>query len=71
MGGLAWVLISLCFEMDVLGPDRVVYDKTFYLGQLRMKTSELNSEVAKLTREIDQRSAENSTYLTYEKRQQQ
>ncbi|XP_065828697.1 intraflagellar transport protein 74 homolog [Oscarella lobularis] len=50
------------------GPDRVVYDKTFYLGQLRMKTSELNSEVAKLTREIDQRSAENSTYLTYEKR---
>jgi intraflagellar transport protein 74 len=50
------------------GPERVVRDKTYYMGLLRTKISELNTEVVKLTRELDQFNAENATYLTYEKR---
>ena len=34
----------------------------------RTKISELNTEVVKLSREMDQFNAENATYLTFEKR---
>ncbi|EDO33596.1 predicted protein, partial [Nematostella vectensis] len=50
------------------GPQRQVQDKSYYMGQLRAKMVELNAEVGKLQKEMDQFNQENSTYLTYEKK---
>jgi intraflagellar transport protein 74 len=44
-----------------------VQDKTFYLGQLRSKVTELNAEIGKLRREIDEGEEENNSFLQYEK----
>ena len=51
-----------------VGPQRQVLDKTFYLGQLRSKIQELNSEITRLSKEADLQDQENATYLTYEKK---
>lgn len=45
-----------------------MYDKTYYLGLVRSKINELNAEIARLNKEIENVSEENSSYLTYEKR---
>lgn len=50
------------------GPQRAIYDKSFYMGQLRAKITELAAEIAKMQREVDQFNQENATFLTYEKR---
>ncbi|XP_062501176.1 intraflagellar transport protein 74 homolog [Corticium candelabrum] len=50
------------------GPERVVHDKTYYMGLLRTKISELNSEILKLNREMEQFNTDNAAYLTFEKR---
>ncbi|XP_064626077.1 intraflagellar transport protein 74 homolog isoform X2 [Lineus longissimus] len=46
---------------------RQVQDKTYYLGQLRSKITELNAEIGKLRREIDEGEEENNSFLQYEK----
>lgn len=50
------------------GPQRAIYDKSFYMGQLRAKITELAAEIAKMQKEVDQFNQENATFLTYEKR---
>ncbi|XP_063465894.1 intraflagellar transport protein 74 homolog isoform X2 [Symphalangus syndactylus] len=50
------------------GPQRQILDKSYYLGLLRSKISELTPEVNKLQKEIEMYNQENSVYLSYEKR---
>ena len=59
---ITYVLIHL------LGSQRQVQDKTFYLGRLRSKIQELQSETAQMNKNIDLQDQENATYLTYEKK---
>lgn len=47
---------------------RTVQDRSYYVGLLLSKTQELNSEISKMTKEIDTFEQDNSTYLTYEKK---
>ncbi|XP_076440903.1 intraflagellar transport protein 74 homolog [Babylonia areolata] len=47
---------------------RQVMDKTYFLGQIRSKINELNAEIVKLSKEIENSSDENSSFLAYEKR---
>lgn len=50
------------------GPQRQVMDKSYFLGLLRQKMNELNTEISRLTKEITQFNQENASYLSYEKR---
>ncbi|XP_029935458.1 intraflagellar transport protein 74 homolog isoform X1 [Myripristis murdjan] len=50
------------------GPQRQILDKSYYLGLLRSKITELTTETSKLHKEIDNFNQENSVYLSYEKR---
>ncbi|XP_058481750.1 intraflagellar transport protein 74 homolog [Solea solea] len=50
------------------GPQRQILDKSYYLGLLRSKITELTTETSKLHKEIDNYNQENSVYLSYEKR---
>ncbi|XP_053321889.1 intraflagellar transport protein 74 homolog [Spea bombifrons] len=50
------------------GPQRQILDKSYFLGLLRSKVSELTAEMSKLKKEIDTYNQENSVYLSYEKR---
>uniref|UniRef100_A0A2R8Z9U0 Intraflagellar transport 74 n=1 Tax=Pan paniscus TaxID=9597 RepID=A0A2R8Z9U0_PANPA len=50
------------------GPQRQILDKSYYLGLLRSKISELTTEVNKLQKGIEMYNQENSVYLSYEKR---
>ncbi|KAG8176292.1 hypothetical protein JTE90_011276 [Oedothorax gibbosus] len=52
----------------VRAPRRQVQDKSYFLGLLRSKVNELTAEIARITKEIDVLTKEQSTYLTYEKR---
>ncbi|GFN79127.1 intraflagellar transport protein 74 homolog [Plakobranchus ocellatus] len=47
---------------------RLVQDKSYYLGLVRSKINELHSENARLNKDIENASDENSSFLTYEKR---
>ncbi|KAK7485298.1 hypothetical protein BaRGS_00023397, partial [Batillaria attramentaria] len=47
---------------------RQVQDKTYYLGLIRSKINDLNAEIVRLTKEIENASDENSSFLAYEKR---
>ena len=46
----------------------MVQDRSYYVGLLLSKTQELNSEISKMTKEIDTFEQDNATYLTYEKK---
>ncbi|XP_042730139.1 intraflagellar transport protein 74 homolog [Lagopus leucura] len=50
------------------GPQRQIMDRTYYLGLLRSKTSELTLEINKLQEEIKMYKQEKSAYLSYERR---
>ncbi|XP_074611284.1 intraflagellar transport protein 74 homolog isoform X2 [Acropora palmata] len=50
------------------GPQRTIYDKSYYMGQLRAKITDLATEISKLQKEIESFNQENATFLTYEKR---
>ncbi|KAI1239801.1 hypothetical protein IHE44_0011233 [Lamprotornis superbus] len=50
------------------GPQRQIMDKTYYLGMLRNKTSDLTTEINKLQEEVEMYKQEKSVYLSYEKR---
>ncbi|XP_013792112.1 intraflagellar transport protein 74 homolog [Limulus polyphemus] len=47
---------------------RQVQDKSYFIGLLRSKISELSTEISRMTKESESLSHEQSTYLTYEKR---
>ncbi|XP_048705410.1 intraflagellar transport protein 74 homolog isoform X2 [Caretta caretta] len=55
-------------KTGVKGPQRQIMDKSYYLGLLRSKISELATEINKLQKEIEMYNQENSVYLSYEKR---
>ncbi|XP_010137044.1 PREDICTED: intraflagellar transport protein 74 homolog [Buceros rhinoceros silvestris] len=55
-------------ETAMKGPQRQIMDKTYYLGVLRSKTSELTTEINKLQEEVEMYKQEKSVYLSYEKR---
>lgn len=50
------------------GPQRTIYDKSYYMGQIRAKMIDLAAEISKLQKEVDSFNQENATFLTYEKR---
>ncbi|XP_078353476.1 intraflagellar transport protein 74 homolog [Oculina patagonica] len=50
------------------GPQRTIYDKSYYMGQLRAKITDLATEIARMQKEVDQFNQENATFITYEKR---
>merc|ERR1712168_950929 len=50
------------------GPQRMVQDKSYWLGLLRGKISELNTEVSRLCKEINLFNQENASYVSYGKR---
>mmetsp|Transcript_105919 Transcript_105919/g.210561 ORF Transcript_105919/g.210561 Transcript_105919/m.210561 type:complete len:626 (-) Transcript_105919:259-2136(-) len=51
-----------------LGPKRQVYDKTYYMQQLRKKSQGLVDEVATLNKEINEIQQDNQLYMNLEKR---
>nr|KAF6484936.1 intraflagellar transport 74 [Rousettus aegyptiacus] len=55
-------------KTGIKGPQRQILDKSYYLGLLRSKISELTTEINKLQKEIEMYNQENSVYLSYEKR---
>ena len=50
------------------GPQRQFQDKSYFLGALRTKMTELTTEIGRLTREVEAHSEEQGTYLAYDKR---
>lgn len=50
------------------GPQRQVQDKSYFMGILRTKITELGTEISRLSGEIDLMKQEQSTFLTYDKR---
>ena len=51
-----------------MSPFCLLQDKSYFLGALRTKMTELTSEVARLGREAEAATKEQSTYLAYDKR---
>merc|ERR1719277_2241107 len=51
-----------------VGPKRQIYDKTYYMGELRTRRQELQDEVGKLSKEINDIQQENKLYNSLEKR---
>lgn len=51
-----------------VGPKRQIYDKTYYLVELRKRCQELVDEVAKLNKEINDIQQDNNVYQSLEKR---
>ena len=47
---------------------RLIQDRTYWLGEIRSKTTELSAEIRKIESEIVQQQEENNTYLMFEKR---
>lgn len=46
----------------------MVHDKTYFMGVLHTKMSEITSEISKLSGQIDSLAKEQSTYIAYETR---
>ncbi|XP_034028734.1 intraflagellar transport protein 74 homolog [Thalassophryne amazonica] len=55
-------------KTSMKGPQRQILDKSYYLGLLRSKMSELTTETSKLHKEVENYNQENSVYLSFEKR---
>lgn len=49
------------------GPQRQVQDKSYWLGLLRARITELSSEITKLNKNINNFNQENASYTSYEK----
>ena len=50
------------------GPQRQFQDKSYFMGVLRSKMSELTSEITQMRGQINAATEEQSTFLTYDKR---
>ncbi|CAG0896211.1 unnamed protein product [Darwinula stevensoni] len=50
------------------GPQRQVQDKSYFVGLLRTRIQELQTEIGKMNREMESLNQEQSTYLIYDKR---
>eukprot|EP00420_Gonyaulax_spinifera_P025843 CAMPEP_0197917290 /NCGR_PEP_ID=MMETSP1439-20131203/83582_1 /TAXON_ID=66791 /ORGANISM="Gonyaulax spinifera, Strain CCMP409" /LENGTH=419 /DNA_ID=CAMNT_0043539367 /DNA_START=9 /DNA_END=1265 /DNA_ORIENTATION=+ len=51
-----------------LGPKRQVYDKSYYMLELRKRCTDLQEEVARMNREVEEVREDNQLYQTLEKR---
>lgn len=47
------------------GFNRTVQDKTYYLGLLRAKIGEINTELFRMNKDITNINSDNSNYLSY------
>ena len=47
---------------------RQIQDRSYWLGEVRSKVTELSAEIRKVETEIVQRQEENNTFLMFEKR---
>lgn len=54
-----------------VGPKRQIYDKTYYMGELRNRSKELMDEVTRLNKEINDIQQENKLYASLERRYDQ
>ncbi|XP_076056590.1 intraflagellar transport protein 74 homolog isoform X2 [Oratosquilla oratoria] len=50
------------------GPQRQVQDKSYFMGLIRTKITDLGTETVRLSNEISSMNQEQSTFLTYDKR---
>ena len=50
------------------GTGRIVYDAAYYIGLLRKKINDVNTEGTKLRTEMEQQSRDNTQYIQLEKR---
>jgi len=55
-------------KTGAMGPKRQIYDKTYYMLELRKRSQELVDEVASLNKEINDIQQDNQLYLNLEKR---
>lgn len=51
-----------------VGPKRQIYDKTYYMVELRRKCTDLSDEVSRLNKEINDTTQDNALYASLEKR---
>ena len=56
------------FQPNTGGFNRQVQDKTYYLGVLRSKISEISSEIVRMNKEMSNINNDNSNYLSYGKK---
>ncbi|XP_066960218.1 intraflagellar transport protein 74 homolog isoform X1 [Macrobrachium rosenbergii] len=55
-------------KTGVRGPQRQVQDKSYFMGLLRTRITDLGGEITRLNSEISSMKQEQSTFLTYDKR---
>lgn len=53
------------FHPSTAGFNRQVQDKTYFLGIIRSKIGEINSEMIRMNKEITNMNNDNSNYLSY------
>lgn len=51
-----------------LGPKRQIYDKTFYMQELRTRCTQLHEEVGRLNKEVEEIRQDNQLYASLDKR---
>lgn len=59
---------GLGMKTGSMGPKRQVYDKTYYMLELRKKSNGLQEEITKMNKEINDVQQDTETYQTLEKR---
>ena len=62
------MILTFLFFSSGRGPQRQYQDKSYFMGVLRSKMSELTSELAKMRSEMAAATDEQSTFLAYDKR---
>lgn len=55
-------------KTGAIGPKRQIYDKTYYMSELRKRISSLGEEITNLNKEINEIQQENNLYAVLEKR---
>jgi intraflagellar transport protein 74 len=53
------------FQSNTGGFNRQVQDKTYYLGIIRSKIAEINNEMIRMNKEMNNINSDNSNYLSY------
>ena len=53
---------------NATGPGRQIYDRNYYLNQLKHKNTEVTSEINKMKSEVEEINKDNSTYMTLERK---
>ena len=56
------------FHANTGGFNRQVQDKSYFLGILRSKIGEINTEIMRMNKEMNNINSDNSNYLSYGKK---